>query len=78
MSLALGAARGQAASRRIPGRKLYQDEVYGTKELSPLAVAVMDTPEFQRLGYIINLDLRTWSSAAPRIGASTTQWVRTS
>jgi len=49
------AAQGQAASRKIPGRKLYQDEVYGTKELSPLAVAVIDTPEFQRLAYIYQL-----------------------
>ncbi len=29
--------------------KLYQDQLYGTKFLSPLAVAVIDTPEFQRL-----------------------------
>src|SRR5260370_28550540 len=43
------------ASREAPGRKLYQDEVYGTKELSPLAVAVIDTPEFQRLAYIYQL-----------------------
>jgi HD superfamily phosphohydrolase len=41
--------------RSIPARKLYQDEVYGTKELSPLAVAVVDTPEFQRLGTIHQL-----------------------
>src|SRR5216684_2255795 len=45
----------QTALRRIPDRKLYQDEIYGTKELSPLAVAVMDTPEFQRLAYIYQL-----------------------
>jgi HD superfamily phosphohydrolase len=47
--------QGLIAPRRTPGRKLYQDEVYGTKELTPLAVAVIDTPEFQRLGYIYQL-----------------------
>lgn len=30
--------------------KLYQDQLYGAKTLSPLAVAIIDTPEFQRLG----------------------------
>jgi HD superfamily phosphohydrolase len=30
--------------------KLYQDPIYGAKTLSPLAVAIIDTPEFQRLG----------------------------
>jgi len=29
--------------------KLYQDPLYGAKVLSPLAVAIIDTPEFQRL-----------------------------
>ncbi|MBI4680643.1 MAG: HD domain-containing protein [Nitrospirae bacterium] len=29
--------------------KLYQDQLYGTKVLTPLAVAIIDTPEFQRL-----------------------------
>lgn len=29
--------------------KLYQDQLYGTKALSPLAIAVIDSPEFQRL-----------------------------
>jgi HD superfamily phosphohydrolase len=29
--------------------KLYQDPLYGAKVLSPLAVRIMDTPEFQRL-----------------------------
>ena len=29
--------------------KLYQDQIYGTKVLTPLAVAIIDTPEFQRL-----------------------------
>lgn len=33
----------------IDGQKLYQDQLYGAKVLSPLAVAIMDTPEFQRL-----------------------------
>ena len=28
---------------------LYQDPIYQSKVLSPLAVAIMDTPEFQRL-----------------------------
>jgi HD superfamily phosphohydrolase len=38
-----------AASTSRPQRKLYQDEIYHDKVLSPLAVAVMDTAEFQRL-----------------------------
>lgn len=29
--------------------KLYQDPIYGAKVLTPLAVAIVDTPEFQRL-----------------------------
>lgn len=29
--------------------KLYQDQIYGPKVLTPLAVEIMDTPEFQRL-----------------------------
>jgi len=41
--------------RRLPTPKLYQDEVYGSKELTPLAVAVIATPEFQRLGHIYQL-----------------------
>jgi HD superfamily phosphohydrolase len=32
-----------------PEYKLYQDEIYHDKVLSPLAVAIIDTPEFQRL-----------------------------
>ncbi|SRR6266851_2019471 len=32
-----------------PEPKLYQDEIYHDKVLSPLAVAIIDTPEFQRL-----------------------------
>ena len=31
------------------GGKLYQDPLYGAKVLSPLAVRIIDTPEFQRL-----------------------------
>lgn len=30
--------------------KLYQDQIYGAKVLTPLAIAIIDTPEFQRLG----------------------------
>jgi HD superfamily phosphohydrolase len=37
-----------AITSRSP-RKLYQDEIYHDKVLSPLAVAVIDTAEFQRL-----------------------------
>jgi len=29
--------------------KLYQDQIHGTKVLTPLAVEIIDTPEFQRL-----------------------------
>src|SRR5437879_10304060 len=29
--------------------KLYQDEIYGAKVLTPLASAIISTPEFQRL-----------------------------
>jgi HD superfamily phosphohydrolase len=29
--------------------KLYQDPIYGAKVLSPFAVAIIDSPEFQRL-----------------------------
>ena len=29
--------------------KLYQDQIYGAKVLTPLAVKIIDTPEFQRL-----------------------------
>ena len=37
------------------GSKLYQDRIYGTKVLSPLAVAVLDTAEFQRLASLKQL-----------------------
>lgn len=42
---------GGAAKKRVQREagKLYQDPLYGAKVLTPLAVAVMDTPEFQRL-----------------------------
>lgn len=35
--------------------KLYQDPLYGAKLLSPLAVALIDTPEFQRLSGLCQL-----------------------
>ena len=54
-SVAAVLSQGEVLSRQLPGRKLYQDEIYGTKELSPLAVAVIDTPEFQRLAHIYQL-----------------------
>jgi HD superfamily phosphohydrolase len=41
--------------RELPPPKLYQDEVYGSKELTPLAIAVIATPEFQRLGHVYQL-----------------------
>ena len=34
---------------KAPEQKLYQDQLYGAKVLSSLAVAIIDTPEFQRL-----------------------------
>lgn len=35
--------------QKVEHGKLYQDQLHGAQVLSPLAVAVMDTPEFQRL-----------------------------
>jgi HD superfamily phosphohydrolase len=35
--------------------KLYQDQLYRAKTLSPLAIAIIDTPEFQRLGSLRQL-----------------------
>jgi hypothetical protein len=35
--------------------KLYQDQLYGTKILYPLAIAIIDTPEFQRLSGLSQL-----------------------
>ncbi|MGH2361891.1 MAG: hypothetical protein ACRDGM_15300 [bacterium] len=46
---------GPSGERRVPERKLYQDEIYGTKELSPLGVALIDTPEVQRLSHVYQL-----------------------
>lgn len=40
--------RGARMSAREVG-KLYQDPLYGAKVINPLAVALIDTPEFQRL-----------------------------
>jgi HD superfamily phosphohydrolase len=37
------------ADERTEIGKLYQDQLYGTKVLTPLAVAIIDTAEFQRL-----------------------------
>jgi hypothetical protein len=42
-------------ARPVPRRKLYQDEIYGSKEVSEIAVALVDAPEFQRLAHIYQL-----------------------
>jgi len=42
-------------ARPVPRRKLYQDEIYGSKQVSEIAVALMDAPEFQRLAHIHQL-----------------------
>ena len=39
----------EIAKEQKEDEKLYQDQLYGAKILSPLAVAIIDTPEFQRL-----------------------------
>jgi hypothetical protein len=46
--MATDASKNKSALPREYG-KLYQDQLYGAKTLSPLAVAIIDTPEFQRL-----------------------------
>jgi len=40
---------GRIIEKQKEHGKLYQDQLYGAKVLTPLAVAVIDTPEFQRL-----------------------------
>ncbi|CAN5679580.1 hypothetical protein BH24ACT26_BH24ACT26_16750 [soil metagenome] len=42
-------------ARPVPRRKLYQDEIYGSKQVSEIAVALMDAPEFRRLAHIYQL-----------------------
>ena len=39
----------QGSEKESESAKLYQDQLYGAKVLGPLAVAIIDTPEFQRL-----------------------------
>lgn len=40
---------GSIGSECVEQAKLYQDPLYGAKVLSPLAIRIIDTPEFQRL-----------------------------
>lgn len=40
---------------KVERGKLYQDPIYGTVVLSPLATAIIDTPEFQRLAGVRQL-----------------------
>lgn len=42
-------------ARPVPRRKPYLDEIHGSKEVSEIAVALMDAPEFQRLAHIYQL-----------------------
>jgi hypothetical protein len=62
-----GASKLPQRLRPRSKRKLYQDEIYGSKELTPLATAIIDTPEFQRLGISISLVLPIWFFGARTI-----------
>ncbi|KAL1485042.1 hypothetical protein MTO96_032209 [Rhipicephalus appendiculatus] len=43
---------------RLPPRKLFWDPVHGEISLHPVSVAILDTPEFQRLRHISQLGSR--------------------
>lgn len=45
----------KSSFKQIESGKLYQDQLYGDKYLSPLAARIIDTPEFQRLSRIKQL-----------------------